>query len=61
MDKNIVIDYLGGSPKRAAVALGYKSTQIVYNWPKLISDTLLAAIVLRMKAKRIAVPDGWMK
>ena len=61
MDKNIVIDYLGGSPKRAAQSLGYKSTQIVYNWPKLIGGTLLAAIVLRMKAKRIAVPDGGVK
>lgn len=60
MDKDIVVRYIGeGSFAKTAERLGYKSTQVVYNWPKHIGQTLLEAIILRMQAKRIKVPEDW--
>ena len=33
MEKQIAINLLGGTPKRAAEAMGYTSVHAVYMWP----------------------------
>lgn len=34
MKKTHAIELLGGTPKKAAVAMGYRSIQAVYLWPE---------------------------
>ena len=34
MKKTHAIELLGGTPKKAAVAMGYRSVQAVYLWPE---------------------------
>jgi len=48
MDKQKAIDLLGGSPKKAAEAMGYTSVHAVYMWPdhlpKSIADRVLGIL-----------------
>lgn len=36
MKKTHAIELLGGTPKKAAVAMGYRSVQAVYLWPDVL-------------------------
>lgn len=54
MEKQTAIEMLGGTPVKAAKAMGYKSVQAVYLWP----DVLTAAVADRVTgaAARIKRP-----
>ena len=57
MKKQTAIDMLGGTPKKAAEALGYKAVQTVYLWPedlpRATADRVMgaAARIQRRKAR----------
>jgi hypothetical protein len=57
MKKTIAIELLGGTPKKAAQAMGYKSIQAIYVWPDELpqstSDQVVGAIA-RLKAEKRA-------
>lgn len=36
MKKTYAIELLGGTPKKAAAAMGYRSIQAVYLWPEYL-------------------------
>ncbi len=40
MNKQEAIDLLGGSPKKAAEAMGYTSVHAVYMWPEQLSSAV---------------------
>ena len=40
MDKTKAIELLGGSPRKAADALGYTSIQAVYMWPDVLPQSI---------------------
>jgi hypothetical protein len=62
MDKKTAIELLGGTPKKAAQALGYKSIQAVYVWPEVLpqstADRVAGAVARLAKHKRRAKPTG---
>ena len=37
MEKQTAINLLGGTAKKAAEAMGYKSVQAVYLWPEILT------------------------
>ena len=57
MNKQDAINLLGGSPKKAAQAMGYVSVHAIYMWPDVlsvaVSDRVLGAVA-RKKTKRKA-------
>lgn len=59
--KRDVIQCISGGDNYALTAkkLGYASAQVVYNWPQKIGEGQMKAIILRMKAARIKIPDEW--
>jgi hypothetical protein len=61
MDKKKLIEYLGGTCKAAAEKLDYKSANARCNIQRL-SDPLtprqVQTITMRMKAKRIKIPES---
>lgn len=62
MDKKTAIELLGGTPKKAAQAMGYKSIQAVYVWtdplPQSTADRVAGVVARLAKPKRRAKPDG---
>jgi len=56
-----VVKHLTGAKDyaKAAEMLGYANVQMVYNWPNQIGRTLRKAIILRMRANGIEVPESW--
>ena len=64
MKKQAAIDMLGGTPKKAAEALGYKAVQTVYLWPedlpRATADRVMGAaarIQRRKRANRTRRPE----
>jgi hypothetical protein len=59
-----VVKQIGGHKNAyslTAEKLGYANVQMVYNWPHEISRSLMASIILRMRAGQIDVPASWVK
>lgn len=59
-----LIKRLGGTAMIAAVRLGYNTARPDNNitrLPDILTKRQTAVIIMRMKAKRIAVPTRWMK
>lgn len=60
MDKKTAIKLLGGTPKKAAQAMGYKSIQAVYVWPEVLpqgtADRVAGAVARLAKTKRRTKP-----
>ena len=59
MKKQTAINLLGGTPSKAAKALGYKSVQAVYLWPEklpqALSDRITGALTrIGKKEKAVA-------
>lgn len=57
MDKQKAINLLGGTPAKAAKAMGYKSIQAVYMWPEVLPTSIADKVngaVQRMKSQRKA-------
>jgi hypothetical protein len=55
MDKKTAINLLGGTPAKAAKALGFKSVQAIYLWADelpLAQQDRVNGAVLRMAAKK---------
>jgi hypothetical protein len=55
MDKKTAIDLLGGTPKKAAAAMGYTSIQAIHMWPNVLSQGVedrVNGAVMRIKAGR---------
>ena len=62
--KSELIEYLGGTAMNAACRLGYDTIRPDNNitrLPDVLTKRQDKVIIMRMKAKRIAVPDGWVK
>lgn len=54
MDKQTAINMLGGTPSKAAKAMGYKSIQAIYVWPDTLKQEVADRVVgaaLRLKLK----------
>ena len=45
MEKRIAINLLGGTPVKAAKAMGYKSVQAIYLWPDVLSSAVTDRVV----------------
>ena len=58
MKKQIVIDYFGSAPI-IKDRLEYAHRNVVYGWPDVLTERILADIIRRMKAARIKVPAEW--
>ena len=54
MTKDDAIKFLGGTPAKAAAALGYTSVQAVYMWP----DTLPQSLVDRVRGASLRLKEG---
>ena len=55
MKKQTAIELLGGTPKKAAEAMGYRAVQTIYLWPETLPQATadrVAGVVARMAAKR---------
>lgn len=53
MEKQKAIEMLGGSPSKAASAMGYKSVQAIYLWPDVLPTSIADRVngaVMRLKA-----------
>lgn len=60
MKKQTAIDLLGGTPKKAAEAMGYTSPHAVYMWPDVLSPEVaqrVAGVLSVMKPKRQSKAD----
>ena len=54
MKKTQAIELLGGTPKKAAQAMGYRAVQTIYLWPETLPQATadrVAGVVARMAAK----------
>ena len=54
MKKQTAIELLGGTPKKAAEAMGYRAVQTIYLWPETLPQATadrVAGVVARMAAK----------
>jgi hypothetical protein len=40
MEKQTAIELLGGTPAKAAKAMGYKSIQAIYVWPDVLPQSI---------------------
>jgi hypothetical protein len=52
MEKQTAIELLGGTPAKAATAMGYKAVQSIYMWPAFLPQELADRVngaVLRLK------------
>lgn len=62
MNKQTAIDALGGTPVKAARAMGYKSVHAIYMWPdvlpKSVADRVAGALARLGKPKRKAAKSG---
>ena len=59
MKKQTAIELLGGTPKKAAEAMGYRAVQTIYLWPETLPQATadrVAGVVARMAAKRARKP-----
>lgn len=55
MKKQTAIELLGGTPKKAAKAMGYRAVQTIYLWPETLPQATadrVAGVVARMKLTR---------
>lgn len=60
MDKQSAIKLLGGTPKKAAQAMGYRAVQTVYQWPdKLPQSTAdrVAGVLARTRGLENAIAE----
>ena len=54
MKKQTAIELLGGTPKKAAEAMGYRAVQTIYLWPETLPQATadrVAGVVARITAK----------
>ena len=58
MKKQIVINHFGSAPI-IKERLEYAHRNVVYGWPDILTDRILADIIRRMKANRIKIPTDW--
>jgi len=59
MEKKSAIRLLGGTPKKAAQAMGYRAVQTVYLWPDQLPQATadrVAGVLARMSGVHV-VPD----
>lgn len=59
MKKQTAIELLGGTPKKAAEAMGYRAVQTIYLWPETLPQATadrVAGVVARMAAKPARKP-----
>ena len=61
MDKQDAINLLGGTPKKAAEAMGYKTPHAIYAWPDVLGQAMIdkvrgASLRLKIKPKKPTPP-----
>jgi len=57
MQKTDAINLLGGTPKKAAEAMGYKTVQAIYMWPEVLPQSIADQVngaSMRIKTARKA-------
>ena len=57
MKKQTAIELLGGTPKKAAEAMGYRAVQTIYLWPETLPQATadrVAGVVARIAKSRKA-------
>ena len=57
MKKQTAIELLGGTPKKAAEAMGYRAVQTIYLWPETLPQATadrVAGVVARIAKPRKA-------
>ena len=57
MNKTTAIQLLGGTPLKAAAAMGYKAVQAIYMWPDELPQATqdrIVGVLARMKKERKA-------
>ena len=55
MKKTQAIELLGGTPKKAAQAMGYRAVQTIYLWPETLPQATadrVAGVVARIASER---------
>ena len=55
MQKTEAIKLLGGTPKKAAESMGYKTVQAIYMWPAVLPPPLVDQVngaLLRLRSTR---------
>lgn len=55
MEKQTAIEMLGGTPKKAMQAMGYKTVQAIYMWPPVLPQSIADQVngaCLRLKRQR---------
>lgn len=60
MEKKSAIKLLGGTPKKAAQAMGYRAVQTVYQWPDTLPQSTadrVAGVLARTKGLRQAASE----
>ena len=63
MEKKSAIKLLGGTPKKAAQAMGYRAVQTVYQWPDQLPQATadrVAGVLARTKGPDQDVPEQAM-
>lgn len=61
MEKQTAINLLGGTPRKAADAMGYKSIQAIYVWPEKLSDAVadrVRGVLSRTKPRKQRQAQG---
>ena len=59
MKKQTAIELLGGTPKKAAEAMGYRAVQTIYLWPETLPQATadrVAGVVARIAKPRKSKP-----
>lgn len=61
MQKKSAIELLGGTPKKAAQAMGYRAVQTVYLWPDELPQATadrVAGVLARMNGRQVSAELG---
>ena len=63
MKKALAIELLGGTPKKAAEAMGYRAVQTIYLWPDDLPQSTADRVrgVLSRTAKTRGLPSATQK
>jgi hypothetical protein len=62
--KQQILNHMGGTCSNVARKLGYagpRADNNISRLPDVLTDKQISAIVMRMRAKRIKVPEYWFK
>ena len=56
MQKQTAIDLLGGTPKKAQEAMGYKTVQAIYMWPEVLPQSIADQVMGAIQRLKLSKP-----